>query len=576
MIKTLKPYLKGYGKYTIMCIFCVMMEAILEIMMPFLMARIVDHGIPNSDLNYVVRVGGLMIIMALFALIFGAAGSYLSAKAGMGFGSQLRKGVFDKIQAFSFKNIDKFSTASLVTRCTTDINNVQNMFLMLTKMAIRAPIMFICAITIAATINARLVLVFVCVVPILAIALFLIVKKAFPLFQKMLRSYDGLNTSTQENLVSIRNVKAFVRANFEKEKFKLANDELMNNSIKAERVIILNMPIMQLSTYFCIIAILWFGGGMVINTTMLTGELMSFITYVTQILMSLMMISMIFVNILISGASLDRIREVLNEEVDIVDGHTTHDIIDDGSIDFNNVSFSYKDDKEKCVLKNIDLHIKSGETIGIIGGTGSCKTTLVQLVPRLYDVSEGSVFVGGRDVREYSLKALRDNVGMVLQKNVLFSGSIEENLRWGNEFATQAEIEEATKQACAHDFIMALPNGYQMDLGQGGVNVSGGQKQRLCIARALIKKPKIIILDDSTSAVDSATDASIREAFATNLKDTTTIIIAQRISSIQSADRIIVLDDGSINAIGTHDELLANNAIYQEVFESQQKGAIEE
>lgn len=577
MIKTLAKYLKGYEKYALACIFCVVIEAVLEIMIPFMMAKIVDIGITNRDLDYVIRVGLLMFGMSLVSLIAGAAASYLSSKAGMGFGSQIRKALFDKIQDFSFSNIDKFSTASLITRATADTNNVQRMFLMLNKMAFRSPIMLVVAISIAATINSQLVFIFLLIVPILGFALYFIIHKAFPLFEVMLKKYDGLNASVQENLTSIRVVKAFVRSKFEKMKFKTSNDALMDASIKAESFIIWNLPIMQFSTYLCIILILWFGGEMVMNQTMLTGELMSFITYVTQILMSLMMLSMLFVNCLISGASAERIVEVLNEEIDIVNSKNAYQgELSSGSIEFRNVSFKYKKDSADYVLKNVNLNIKSGETIGIIGGTGSSKTTFVQLIPRLYDVSEGSVLVDGKDVREIDVVTLRDAVGMVLQKNVLFSGTIEENLRWGNEHATMAEIEEACKAACAHDFIMEFPDGYQTVLDQGGTNVSGGQKQRLCIARALIKKPKIIILDDSTSAVDTATDASIRRAFNKTLADTTTLIIAQRISSVQDADRIIVLNEGLIDDIGTHDELLSRNAIYQEVYNSQMKGVISE
>lgn len=577
MIKTLAKYLKGYEKYALACIFCVVIEAVLEIMIPFMMAKIVDIGITNRDLDYVIRVGLLMFGMSLVSLIAGAAASYLSSKAGMGFGSQIRKALFDKIQDFSFSNIDKFSTASLITRATADTNNVQRMFLMLNKMAFRSPIMLVVAISIAATINSQLVFIFLLIVPILGFALYFIIHKAFPLFEVMLKKYDGLNASVQENLTSIRVVKAFVRSKFEKMKFKTSNDALMNASIKAESFIIWNLPIMQFSTYLCIILILWFGGEMVMNQTMLTGELMSFITYVTQILMSLMMLSMLFVNCLISGASAERIVEVLNEDIDIVNSENAyHGELSSGSIEFRNVSFKYKKESADYVLKNVNLNIKSGETIGIIGGTGSSKTTFVQLIPRLYDVSEGSVLVDGKDVREIDVVTLREAVGMVLQKNVLFSGTIEENLRWGNEHATMAEIEEACKAACAHNFIMEFPDGYQTILDQGGTNVSGGQKQRLCIARALIKKPKIIILDDSTSAVDTATDASIRKAFNETLADTTTLIIAQRISSVQDADRIIVLNEGLIDDIGTHDELLSRNAIYQEVYNSQMKGVISE
>ncbi len=577
MIKVLRPYLKGFEKYALLGVICIVAEAVIEILMPFLMGKIIDVGIANQDIGYVLKIGAFMLIMSLISLSFGVAAARFSALAGMGFGSQVRKGLFHKIQEFSFSNIDKFSTASLVTRCTTDVNNLQTSFLMLNKMAFRAPVMLICATILAAKINMQLVWIFLIVIPILGFSLIFIIKKAFPKFEVMLTKYDNLNASVQENLVSIRVVKAFVRAVHEKTKFKLANDGLMQASLKAEKIVIFNMPIMQLASYFCIITILWFGGNMVIGGTMLTGELVSFISYITQILTSLLMISMLFVNLLISSASMERIVEVLNEKIDIIDGDETQTIgVQDGSIKFENVSFAYKKDSDEYVLKQINLEIAAGETIGILGGTGSSKSSLVQLIPRLYDTSEGHVYVGGKDVKEYSLKVLRDNVAMVLQKNTLFSGTIAENLRWGNEHASQAELEEACKAACAHDFITSFPHGYETKLEQGGGNVSGGQKQRLCIARALIKKPKIIILDDSTSAVDTTTDANIRKAFRENLKDTTTIIIAQRISSIQDADRIIVLDEGQIQSIGTHEELLKHNAIYQEVYTSQQKGVIHE
>lgn len=577
MIKRLWGYAKGYEKYAIACMLCIMIESVLEIMMPFLMAKIVDVGIFNRDLDYVIKLGFVMFGMSMVSLITGALASHLAAVAAMGFGSQVRKSLFNKIQDFSFANIDKFSTASLITRTTADVNNVQRMFMMLNKMGIRSPMMLVTAICIAATINSELVLIFLTVVPILGISLYIIIKKAYPLFEAMLVKYDGLNASVQENLTAIRVVKAFVRSTFEKIKFKKSNDELMEASIKAERIIILEMPIMQFSTYLCIILILWFGGGMVMDKTMLTGELMSFITYVTQILMSLMMFSMIFVSMLISAASARRILEVIDEDIDIKDCENciTEDL-KEGSIVFDHVYFNYDSSSENYVLSDINLSIQSGETIGILGGTGASKTSLVQLIPRLYDVDKGRILVGGEDVRNIQVENLRNHVGMVLQKNVLFSGTIEENLRWGNDDATMDELIEACRAACAHDFIMSFPEGYQTVLDQGGTNVSGGQKQRICIARALVKKPKIIILDDSTSAVDTATDASIRNAFKTQLKGTTTLIIAQRISSIQEANRIIVMDNGRIDAIGTHEELLAGHPIYQEVYYSQMKGVINE
>ncbi len=567
------PYLKGYGKYSIICIICMSVEAGLEIFLPFLMTDIVDVGIKNSDINYVIKVGLVMVGASLISLVMGVFGATLSSKAATGFGYQLRRGLFNKIQDFSFANIDDFSTASLVTRCTTDVSNVQNVFMMLNRIAVRSPIMIICATIIAATINSKLVLIFLVVIPILGTAIFLFIRKSFPLFSAMLKKYDKINSSTQENFIAIRVVKAFVRSDFEKKKFKMSNDDLMNASMRAEKVMILTMPVMQITTYGCIIAILWFGGNMTINGQMLTGELLSFITYVNQILISLMMLGMIVINLMVSSASVERIVQVFDEKISIDGGNAVKEP-ENGSIDFENVSFSYKKDTEEVVLKNINIHIKSGETIGIIGATGSAKTSLVHLIPRFYDATEGKVEVGGHDVKDYPLDTLRAEIGMVLQKNVLFSGTIEENLRWGNENATDEELVEACKAACAHDFIMSFPDGYKTELGQGGVNVSGGQKQRLCIARALVKKPKIIILDDSTSAVDTATDSQIRKAFREKLADTTTIIIAQRITSVCEADRIIVLSDGEIDAIGTHDELLESNEIYSEIYHSQQKGAI--
>ena len=573
MIKKLTPYLSKYKLYTIITPLLIIAEVMLEVTIPFLMAKIVDDGIGKSNIPYVLKIGTLMIIMSLFSLTFGALASKTAAKAAMGFGSEVRKGLFNKVQEFSFSNVDKFSTASLVTRLTTDVNNIQNAFMMVIRLLVRSPVMLVSAMIMAFSINRSLVSVFLVAVPFLATALALIIMMAFPRFTSMLKKYDKINASVQENLIAIRVVKAFVRSNHEKDKFRLANDDLMKASLKAEKVVIWNMPIMMLSMYGCIIAILWFGGNMVIGGTMLTGSLLSFISYVTQILMSLMMLSMVFINLILSKASLNRIFEVLDEKVNITNPENDNNLTaNDGSIEFKNVSFKYNISSESNTLENINLSIKSGETIGIIGGTGSAKTTLVQLIPRLYDVNDGEIFVGGHDVRNYKLNVLRDSVAMVLQKNILFSGTIKDNLKWGNEKATDDEIISACKSAQAHDFIMSFPDGYDTNLGQGGTNVSGGQKQRLCIARALIKQPKIIILDDSTSAVDTATDSKIRQAFSENLKDTTTIIIAQRITSVCDADKIIVLDDGKINAIGTHEELLENNEIYREIYNSQQKG----
>ena len=572
MLKTLLPYMKKYKWSTIFAPLSIIAEVLLEITIPVLMSRIVDNGIPNKDLAYIVKIGLLMVIMAIAGMCAGALSSRLAAKASMGFASELRSGLFKSVQRFSFSNVDRFSSASLVTRLTTDVTNAQNAFQMCIRMLVRAPVMLVGATIMAFSINSSLVSVFLITIPILAATLFIITKMAHPRFIAMLKKYDGLNSTVQENLISIRVVKSFVRSAYEKDKFKNANDGLMNASLRAEKVVIFNMPIMQLSVYACIIAILWFGGNMIAAGNMETGELISFISYVTQILMSLMTICMVFTNIVISRASLSRIIEVLNEQPDIKDSAKEGIPVNDGSIEFKNVTFSYYSTAEEVNLKNINVKIHSGETIGIIGGTGSAKSTLVQLIPRLYDADEGEVLVGGRNVRDYKLKTLRSSVAMVLQKNVLFSGTIKENLRWGNAQATDEEIEAACKAACAHDFITSFPNGYETELGQGGVNVSGGQKQRLCIARALLCKPKILILDDSTSAVDTATDARIRDALKTALKGATKLIIAQRITSVCEADRIIVMDDGRISDIGTHEELLKRNEIYREVYTSQQKG----
>ena len=576
MVKKLLKYVKGYWLFTVLAPLTIIGEVMLEVRIPMLMSDIVDTGVNGgAGLEYIFTKGLQMVIMALASLACGALSARFASVAGMGFGANIRKALFGKIQDFSFANIDRFSTASLVTRLTTDVNTVQNTFMMVIRICVRAPVMFCMAIICAVQFNAKLSIVFAVVVPMLIVVLAVIVYMAFPLFKQMFRRYDDLNASVQENLIAVRVVKAFVRSEYEKKRFKKSNDALMNASVRAERLVIINNPVMMLCVYACIVAALWFGGGFVIEGSMKTGELMGFITYITQIMMSLMTISMIFVMIVISKAAAARIIEVIEEIPDINDSNADALFeVEDGSIEMHNVCFKYNRDAEKNVLDNINLDIKSGETVGIIGGTGSAKTTLVQLIPRLYDVTQGELLVGGRNVREYKIKALRDSVAMVLQSNVLFSGTIAENLRWGDENATQEELEKACKIAQAHDFIESFPDGYETDLGQGGVNLSGGQKQRLCIARALIKKPKILILDDSTSAVDTATDAKIREGFAANLGDVTTIIIAQRVSSISHADKIIVLDDGKIDAIGTHEELLENNEIYREVYTSQQEGSV--
>ena len=575
MIKKLAGCIGEYKKYAILTPLIMVGEVIMEILIPFVMADMIDKGILGTGgIGYIVQKGLLMISMAVISLMFGALGGKFAAKASMGFSKNLRKKIFDKVQDFSFSNVDKFSTPSLVTRLTTDVTNTQNAFMMLIRMAFRAPIMLIGATTMAVIINVKLSSVFLVAIPFLGLALYLIMSNAHPRFVAMLKLYDRMNSDVQENLSGIRVVKAFVREEFEIKKFSSSADAVRKAQVFAEKLIILNGPLMQLSMYGCIIAILWFGGDMVIDGKFEIGQLSSFINYITQILMSLMMISMIFIMLIISRASITRIMEVLEEDIDIKDTEASLDNkVKDGSIEFRNVSFSYAKEKENLTLSNINFSIKSGETIGIIGGTGSSKTTLVQLIPRLYDVLEGEVIVGGTNVAEYSLETLRNEVAMVLQKNVLFSGTIRENLLWGNEHATEEEITDACKSAQAHDFILSFPKGYDTELGQGGVNVSGGQKQRLCIARALLKKPKIVVLDDSTSAVDTATDSKIRRAFKEKLKGTTTIIIAQRISSVCDADRILVLDDGRVDAFATHEELMDQNRIYREVYESQQKGA---
>ena len=575
MYKKILSCVGEYKKYAILTPVTIIGEVLMELLIPTIMAMIIDKGIKNGDIGYVAKMGGIMIAMSLLSLAFGALAGRFAAVAGMGFSKNLRAKLFEKVQSFSFSNVDKFSSSSLITRLTTDVTNTQNAFMMVIRMAIRSPIMFIGAIIMAVRINGELSLVLLVVLPLLALALVLIISKAFPKFLAMLEKYDSMNSRVQENLIGIRVVKAFVREKYEKDNFFNTADIVRKAQVSAEKLIIMNMPVMQIAMYTSIVAVLWFGGNMAVNGTMGTGELASFITYITQILMSLMMLSMIFIMLVISRASIQRISEVLDEEPSIKDCENSTEKVTDGSVRFENVSFSYFDDMNNLALENINLDIKSGETIGIIGGTGSSKTSLVQLIPRLYDTTSGTVYVGGKDVKSYSLDELRNNVAMVLQKNVLFSGTIRDNLKWGDENASDAEIIDACKSACADDFVQSFPDGYDTDMGQGGVNVSGGQKQRLCIARALLKKPKIIILDDSTSAVDTATDSNIRKAFREKLSDTTTFIIAQRISSVQDADRIIVMDNGKINGIGTHEELLENNEIYREVYESQQKGAEE-
>ena len=599
MIKKLLPYAKKYKIFAILSPLSIVCEVLIEVTIPLLMSVIVDCGISGQTLyekesfvadilislgfgnlagtDLILATGGLMFGISLISLACGAGAAYFASKAGMGFGAELRKGIFNKIQDFSFSNIDKFSTGSLITRMTTDINMVQMAFMMALRMLIRSPLMFVMAITMAFSINKKLSLVFMCIAPIMFILILLIGYAAHKRFTMLFKKYDKLNNYIQETLVGARVVKAFVRANHEKENFRVSNDELKNASIFAEKLIIFNNPIMAVSIYSCIILVLWIGSKLILNGNMFLGDLMSFITYIQQIFMSLMIVSMIFVMSVMAKASMNRICEVLEEKSHIDDDGADESLqVKDGSIQFNNVCFKYSKNAENNVLKDINLTINSGETVGILGGTGSAKTSLVQLIPRLYDVTSGEVLVGGRNVKDYTLHNLRDSVSMVLQTNLLFSGTIEENLRWGKEDATLDEIRTAAKLAQADDFVMSFPDGYKTDLGQGGVNVSGGQKQRLCIARAILKKPKVLILDDSTSAVDTATDGKIREGMKNLLPETTKIIIAQRINSIQHADKIIVLDDGKINDVGTHDELLSRNEIYREVFVSQQESKMEQ
>ena len=575
MFKTILSHVGQYKKQAILSPLTIMGEVLMEVLIPYVMANIINNGINKGDIGYVVKMGGLMVLMALVSLFFGAVAGRLSAVAAVGFAKNLRAALFRKVQSFSFSNVDRFSTASLTTRLTTDVTNTQVAFMMFIRMAFRAPIMLVFALIMAIKMNSSLSLVFVAVIPLIILGAALILGTAHPRFKLMLTRYDDMNARVQENLIGIRTVKAFVREEYEKKKFNDNTESVRKAQVRAEKLVILSMPLMQMFMYLCIVSILWFGGHMIVGGTMELGDLTSFITYVGQILISLMMLSFMFMMFIISRASMQRIYEVLSEQPDIVSPENAEKNVRDGSVSFRNVSFSYFNDMGNLALEHIDLDIRSGETIGIIGGTGSSKTSLVQLIPRLYDATEGEVLVGGTDVRRYDLDVLRNNVAMVLQKNVLFSGTIRENLRWGDPNATDEQIEDACRSACAHDFIMNFPDGYDTDLGQGGVNVSGGQKQRICIARALLKKPKIIILDDSTSAVDTATDSSIRKAFREKLADTTTFIIAQRISSVQDADRIIVMDDGKITDIGTHDELLVSSSVYREVYESQQKGADE-
>ncbi len=573
MLKTLGAHIKEFKKDSILTPVFMILEVIMETIIPFMMASIIDDGVEAGNLNHIFLMGSLMVITALISLWTGVMGGKYGARASTGFARNLRKAMFENIQTFSFSNIDKFSTSGLVTRLTTDVTNIQNAYQMILRMCMRAPASLICAMAMSFYVNARVALVYLGAVCILGIILFIIVKFAMKYFNQVFRKYDTLNESVQENVSAIRVVKAYSREDFEKSKFMKACNNIYNMFLKAERIVAFNAPVMQLAVYSCILLISWIGAKMIVGGSMTTGELSQLLTYCMNILMSLMMLSMIFVMITMSIASAERIAEVLNEKADITNPENPIMTVPDGSIKFEHVSFSYRSDAETPVLKDINLDIKQGEMIGIIGGTGSAKSSLVNLISRLYDVSEGSILVGGNDVRNYDIETLRNEVSVVLQKNVLFSGTILENLRWGDANATDEECIHACKLACADEFIEKMPDGYNTYIEQGGSNVSGGQKQRLCIARALIKKPKVLILDDSTSAVDTATDSKIRRAFAEEIPGTTKIIIAQRISSIKDCDKIIVMEDGYVDGFGTHDELLLSNEIYRDVYESQMSGS---
>ena len=572
MIKTLMTQVKQYKKDSILCPIFVILEVIMEVIIPFLMASIIDYGVEAGNMTHVIKIGTIMIIMAMLSLTFGTLAGKYAASASTGFAKNLRKTMFENIQSFSFSNIDKYSTAGLVTRLTTDITNVQNAYQMVVRLCTRAPIMLICAMFMAFKINSRLSMVFLGAAVFLGISLYLITTNVHPVFMKVFKKYDALNASVQENINAVRVVKAYVREEHEISKFEKASDNIYKLFVKAEKILVLNMPIMQFAVYTCILLVSWIGAKMIVGGTLTTGELMSLFTYIMNILISLMMISMIFVMVIMSKASAERIAEVINEKSDLNNKENPVYEVKDGSITFENVDFAYKKDGE-IVLSNINIEIESGQTIGIIGGTGSAKSSLVQLIPRLYDVQNGVVKVGGLNVKDYDIETLRNEVAMVLQKNVLFSGTIKENLRWGNNNATDEEIKRACELAQADEFIQTFPDKYDTFIEQGGSNVSGGQKQRLCIARALLKNPKILILDDSTSAVDTKTDTLIRRAFREEIPNTTKIIIAQRISSVQDSDKIIVLNEGAIVDIGNHEELVNRCEIYRDVYESQVKGA---
>lgn len=576
MIKRLLKSVREFKKDALLTPFFVVLEVVMEVIIPMVMALLIDKGIDGQDMAAIWKYGIILVLCAMLALVFGAAAGTFAARASTGFARNLRHDMYYNVQNFSFSNIDKFSTGSIVTRLTTDVTNVQNAFQMCTRIAVRCPVMLVFALFMAMKINSRMALVFLAVLPILAIGMGILMKVVGPVFERAFKIYDRMNTVVQENVRGIRVVKTYVREDHETEKFEGVSGMLYRTFSKAQKTMAGVMPLMQFCMYACMLLISWFGARLIVGGSMTTGELTSMFSYAMQILMSLMMVAMVFVMITMAKASAERVAEILDEQSDLHNPANPIHEVKDGAIEFDDVSFSYKGDARKLALKNVSLHIKAGQTVGILGGTGSAKSTLVQLIPRLYDTTHGTVKVGGVDVRDYDIEALRDQVAMVLQKNVLFSGTIKENLRWGKKDATDEEMVRVCKLAQADPFIQEFPDKYDTYIEQGGSNVSGGQKQRLCIARALLKKPKILILDDSTSAVDTKTDALIRKAFREEIPDTTKFIIAQRISSIEDADKILVMDGGRISAMGTHGELLQSCEIYREIYESQTKGGSED
>ena len=576
MIKRLLKSVREFKKDALLTPFFVVLEVVMEVIIPLVMALLIDKGIDGQDMAAIWKYGIILVLCAMLALVFGAAAGTFAARASTGFARNLRHDMYYNVQNFSFSNIDKFSTGSIVTRLTTDVTNVQNAFQMCTRIAVRCPVMLVFALFMAMKINSRMALVFLAVLPILAIGMGILMKVVGPVFERAFKIYDRMNTVVQENVRGIRVVKTYVREDHETEKFEGVSGMLYRTFSKAQKTMAGVMPLMQFCMYACMLLISWFGARLIVGGSMTTGELTSMFSFAMQILMSLMMVAMVFVMITMAKASAERVAEILDEQPDLHNPANPIHEVKDGAIEFDDVSFSYKGDERKLALKNVNLHIKAGQTVGILGGTGSAKSTLVQLIPRLYDTTHGTVKVGGVDVRDYDIEALRDQVAMVLQKNVLFSGTIKENLRWGDENASDEELERVCRLAQADEFIQQMPDKYDTHIEQGGANVSGGQKQRLCIARALLKKPKILILDDSTSAVDTKTDALIRRAFAEEIPDTTKIIIAQRVSSVQDADQIVILDGGTVQAVGTHDELLAANTIYQEIYNQQNRKGGEE